>query len=77
MWQLILEYKYTSVGIFADPDFMDSSKLANPYKDPSCHAVNAALKAVGQFSSNVIAKEAVAAHLVPKFFKNNGHKGGY
>ena len=50
--------------------FRDSSKVAKWYKDPSCHKDNADLNGGGQFSSNVIAKEAVSEHLVPEMDKN-------
>ena len=50
--------------------FRVSSKVAKWYNDPSCHKDNADLNAGGQFSSNVIAKEAVSEHLVPEIDKN-------
>ena len=63
-----LENKKTSVDIFAG--LRVSSKVAKWYKDPSCQRDKADLKAGGQFSSKVMANEAVSEHLVPEIDKN-------
>ena len=50
--------------------FRVSSNVAKWYKDPSCQRDKADLRAGGQFSSKVMAKEAVSEHLVPEMDKN-------